>query len=186
MRNFAADSRYNNKPLWMTEYCRLSDAPDFGQAVNLAWHIHNFLVEMKASAYVHFPLFRAKSISQGGMVNFDNASSTYVFKDLYYFFKHYSFFTDPGWSLVGATSSSGNLRVTAFKDPGGHKLTVVILNKSKATESFPLTVDGFAPVSAQVWRSSATEHWVSQGTYSVGDSLDVPPLSIVTIAFADS
>ena len=27
MRNFAADSRYNNKPLWMTEYCRLSDAP---------------------------------------------------------------------------------------------------------------------------------------------------------------
>jgi O-glycosyl hydrolase len=186
MRNFAADSRYNKKPLWMTEYCRLSDEPDFGQAVNLAWHIHNFLIEMKASAYVHFPLFRAASISKGGMVNFNAASNTYAFRDLYYFFKHYSFFTDPGWSVVGATSTSGNLRVTAFKDPSGHKLTVVVLNKSNVIEAFPVVVDGFVPVSAEVWRSSATEHWVSQGSYAPGDAVSLPPLSIVTLAFADS
>jgi O-glycosyl hydrolase len=186
MRNFAADSRYNNKPLWMTEYCRLSEGTTFDQAVKLAWHIHNFLVEMKASAYVHFPLFRAASISTGGMVNFDQATNTYEFRDLYYFFKHYSYFTDPGWSVVGATNNSGNLRVTAFKDPDGHKLTVVILNKSGATETFPLTVNGFAPVSSQVWRSSETEHWGSQGTYAPGEQLSLPPLSIVTITFADS
>jgi len=186
MRNFAADSRYNNKPLWMTEYCRLSDSPDFGQAIALAWHIHNFLVEMKASAYVHFPLFRAASISVGGMVNFDASSNTYAVRDLYYFLKHYSYFTDPGWSIVGATNNSGNLRITAFKDPDGHKLTVVILNKSDTTETFPLTVDGFTPASAQVFRSSATEHWISQGSYAPGEPMSLPPLSIVTIVFSDS
>ena len=186
MHSFASDSRYNDKPLWMTEYCRLSDEPDFGQAVMLAGHIHNFLVEMKASAYVHFPLFRAASISPGGMINFDTAANTYVFRDLYYFFKHYSYFTDPGWSVVDATNNSGNLRVTAFKDPDGHRLTVVLLNKSSTMETFPLTVAGFAPASSQVFRSSATEQWAFQGTYAPGDELAVPPLSIVTIAFADS
>jgi glucuronoarabinoxylan endo-1,4-beta-xylanase len=186
MRNFAADSRYNNKPLWMTEYCRLSDTPTFDQAVNLAWHIHNFVVEMKASAYVHFPLFRAASISTGGMVNFDIATNTYVLRDLYYFFKHYSYFTDPGWSVVGATNNSGNLRITAFKDPDGHRLTVVILNKSNATETFPLMVQGFVPASSQVFRSSASEHWAAQAAYAPGEELSLPPLSIVTIAFADN
>jgi glucuronoarabinoxylan endo-1,4-beta-xylanase len=186
MRNFAADSRYNNKPVWMTEYCRLSDVPTFDHAVNLAWHIHNFLVEMRASAYVHFPLFRAASISPGGMVNFDPATNQYEFRDLYYFFKHYSYFTDPGWSVLGVANTSGNLRVTAFKDPDGHKLTVVILNKSSATETFPLTINGFVPASSQVFRSSATEHWASQGTYLPGEELVLPPKSIVTIALADS
>ena len=186
MRNFAADARYNDKPLWMTEYCRLSDDPTFDQAVNLAWHIHNFLIEMRASAYVHFPLFRSASISNGGMINFDTATNTYVFRDLYYFFKHYSYFTDPGWSVVGATNNSGNLRVTAFKDPAGRALTVVILNKSNSTETFPLKVIGFVPVSSRVFRSSATEHWAAQPAISPDEDLSVPPLSIVTIAFADS
>jgi glucuronoarabinoxylan endo-1,4-beta-xylanase len=186
MRDFAADPRYNDRPLWMTEYCRLSDGTTFDQAVKLAWHIHNFLVTMKASAYVHFPLFRAASISTGGMVNFDGATDTYELRDLYYFFKHYSYFTDPGWSLVGATKNAESLRVTAFKDPDGHKLTVVILNKSGGTETFPLTVEGFVPASSQVFLSSAEEHWASQGSYTPGEELSVPPLSIVTIAFSDS
>lgn len=186
MRDFAADPRYNDKPLWMTEYCRLDQDPIFDHAVKLAWHIHNFLVEMKASVYVHFPLFRAASISHGGMVNFDQATNLYEVRDLYYFFKHYTYFTDPGWALVGATNNSGNLRVTAFKDPAGHGLTVVILNKSNATETFPLTVSGFVPVSSQVFLSSAVEHWAFQGAYTPGEDLSVPPMSIVTIAFADS
>jgi hypothetical protein len=49
-----------------------------------------------------------------------------------------------------------------------------------------LTVNGFTPVSSQVFRSSETEHWGSQGTYTPGEQLSLPPLSIVTIAFADS
>jgi uncharacterized lipoprotein YbaY len=63
---------------------------------------------------------------------------------------------------------------------------VVILNKSNATETFPLTVNGFVPASAQVFRSSATEHWAAQGAYVAGEELSLPPLSIVTIALADS
>ncbi|MBN2576401.1 MAG: hypothetical protein JXP73_17700 [Deltaproteobacteria bacterium] len=185
MRDFAGDSRYNDKPLWMTEYCRLDQDPIFDHAVELAWHIHNFLVEMKATVYVHFPLFRAAGISNGGMVNVDPATGRYELRDLYYFFKHYAYFTDPGWSLVGVANNSGNLRVTAFKDPAGHALTVVILNKSNATETFPLTVNGFAPASSQVFLSSATEHWALRGAYAPGEELSLPPMSIVTIAFVD-
>jgi O-glycosyl hydrolase len=186
MRSFTGDSRYNDKPLFMTEYIRLSQDPTFDHAIKLAWHIHNFLTEMKVSAYIHWSLFRSVTSSNGGLINFDAAANTYAYRDLYYFLKHYSYFTDPGWSVVGATNNSGNLRVTAFKDPDGHKLTVVILNKSGATETFPLTISGFVPASSQVWRSSATEHWASQGTYAPGEQLSLPPLSIVTLAFADT
>ena len=185
MRNFAADPRYNDKPSFMTEYIRLNQEPTFDHAIKLAWHIHNFLVEMKVSAYIHWTLFRSASISNGSMISFDEAANTYVIRDLCYFFKHYSYFTDPGWSVVAAVNNSDNLRVTAFKDPDGHKLTVVILNKSDVTEAFPLRIFGFAPTSSQVFRSSATEHWAAQGIYAPGEQLTLPPLSIVTIAFAD-
>jgi len=49
-----------------------------------------------------------------------------------------------------------------------------------------LTVNGFTPERSQVFRSSATEHWASEGAYAPGEQLSLPPLSIVTIAFADS
>lgn len=186
MRAFAADSRYGDKPLFMTEYIRLNQDPTFEHAIKLAWHIHNFLVEMKVSAYIHWSLFRSATNSTGGLVNFDPTANTYAYRDLYHFYKHYSYFTDPGWSVVGVTNNSGNLRITAFKDPDGHKLTVVILNKSEVTETFPLTISGFAPMSSQVFRSSATEHWAPQETYAPGALLTLPPLSIVTIAFLDS
>jgi O-glycosyl hydrolase len=163
-RDFAADARYTGRPLFMTECIRLSLEPTFDHAVKLAWHIQNFLVEMRVSAHVHWTLFRSASISSGGMINFDEATHAYAIRDLYYFFKHYSYFTDPGWSLVAATNNSGNLRITAFKDPDGHELTVVILSKSADTETFPLMVNGFVPVTSQVFRSSATEHWAPQGT----------------------
>jgi O-glycosyl hydrolase len=185
MRSFVADARYNDKPRFMTEYIRLSQDPTFDHAVKLAWHVHDFVVEMQVAAYVHWSLFRSAANSTGGLVNFDPAAGTYAFRDMYFFLKHYSYFTDPGWQVVSASNNSDNLRVTAFKDPDGHRLTVVILNKSSDTETFPLTLTGFLPASAQVFRSSATEHWAPQEPFVPGADMSVPPLSIVTLAFAD-
>jgi hypothetical protein len=69
--------------------------------------------------------------------------------------------------------------MSAFKNPDSNQLTVVILNKSDSNESLTLTLNDFSPSSSEVYRSSATENWVYQGTYS--SSVTAPAKSITTI-----
>jgi glucuronoarabinoxylan endo-1,4-beta-xylanase len=189
MHNFVANYASHGEKLFMTEFAR-GQTPTFDSAVKLAWQIHNFLVEMKVCAYFHWTFFRvnADGKTTGGMINVNPNTGTYEIRDTYYFFKHYTAFTDPGWYVINALNNSDNLRVTAFKGPTGKKLTVVILNKSNKTETFPLTVDGYtidADTISVVYRSSATEHWLSLGAYDREKDLTIPPLSIVTIAFTN-
>ncbi|MBN2353668.1 MAG: hypothetical protein JXD23_13935 [Spirochaetales bacterium] len=181
MEDYAADARYNDKPLFMTEYERLEKMPTFDHAVKLAWHIHNFLVKMKAASYFYWALFRASTFS--GMVDFTGTPNAYRVSDLYWFFKHYSYFTEPGWSVVEAVADSDKLRITAFKNPAGDRLTVVMLNISDCEESVPLVLSGFTPVSSEIYRSSSTEHWVKAGTYEAGRKITLPSLSIATVRF---
>jgi O-glycosyl hydrolase len=186
MRNWASDSRYNNKPLFMTEYVRLNATPNFDHAVKLAWHIHNFLVEMKVSAYFHWTLFRTSTASTGGMINFNQANGTYELRDLYYFFKAYSYFTDPGWQVVPMSCDRDQLRVTAFRSPASvspAQLVVVLLNKSVDNVDFTLRLTNFTAASSEAYRSSASEHWASLGSVTPGAVIALPPLSITTVRF---
>jgi hypothetical protein len=106
----------------------------------------------------------------------------YSVRDIYWFFKHYAYFTDPGWYVVNASldgTGSDNLRMTAFKSPDSNQLTVVILNKSATSTDVMLTLNGFTPCSSEIYRSSETENWLYLGPYS--PSLTLPAYSITTI-----
>jgi hypothetical protein len=106
----------------------------------------------------------------------------YIVRDLYWFFKAYSYFTAPGWYRVDASTSlgpEGDLRMTAFKNPDSNQLTVVILNISTNGIDLMLTLDGFLSSSSAIYRSSATENWVYLGPY--GPALTLPAQSITTI-----
>jgi hypothetical protein len=88
------------------------------------------------------------------MINLPSSSS-YTIQDLYWFFKHYAYFTDPNWYRVDATPSpSSDLRMTAFKSPDSNQLTIVILNKSANAADLTLTLNGFLPCSSEIYRSS--------------------------------
>jgi O-glycosyl hydrolase len=180
-------NNYGYKPLFMTEYTA-DGTPTFTHALLLAQHIYNCLVYEGVTSYYHWSLFRNGGYTDGGMINLIPGGG-YEVRDLYWFFKHYAYFTDPGWYRVGTSTSSSNLRMTAFKDPDDSRLTIVILNKSTSSESLTLTINGFPPsdsvVLSDVYRSSQTEHWSYIGTFNPSQSLSLPAQSITTISLAN-
>jgi glucuronoarabinoxylan endo-1,4-beta-xylanase len=169
---------YGYKPLFQTEFGG-GDPPTVEDAIFLAQLIHNCLVYEGVTSYFQWTSFRA-SYTTGGMINLKSGGPE--IRDLYWFFKAYSYFTDPNWYLLDATPSpSTNLRMTAFKNPDNSKLTVVILNKSGSAETLSLTLNGCAYISSEIYRSSSAEHWVYLGEFS--NPIVLPAYSITTISF---
>jgi hypothetical protein len=148
-------------------------------AWTFAWHIYNCLYYERVTSYYNWTLFRGWGT--GGIVTLDS-SSTYIIRPQYWFLKAYTHFTDPGWYVLGTSvtgSGYDNLRMSAFKDPNNHQLTVVILNKSASDTNLTLTLNGFSPTSSEVYQSKETDYWRSLGAFS--GSLTLPAYSITTI-----
>jgi C1A family cysteine protease/alpha-tubulin suppressor-like RCC1 family protein/O-glycosyl hydrolase len=180
MKNFAA--LYGYKPLFQTEYERLdSPGDDFAAAMNMALHMYNSLVYEKVCSYFHWTLFWGDA---GGLVTVFNpwTNPTYTINPTYYTFKHYAKFTDAGWSVVGSSAVSDDIRITAFKNPASTELTVVIVNKSNNTEEVMLTLNGFSLLNSEIYRSSQTEQWRYLGIFNPLQQLICPGKSITTIS----
>ncbi|MBN2019610.1 MAG: hypothetical protein JW749_05235 [Sedimentisphaerales bacterium] len=175
-----ADS-YGFKPLFQTEY-GASGTPTFAHALLLAQHIHNSLVYEGVSSYYHWTLFRNGSYTTGGMVNLTPGGG-YIVRDLYWFFKHYAYFTDPNWYRISASTSSSNLLMTAFKNPDCNELTIVVLNRATGSNTLKMTLNNFSPDlnDTEVYRSSSTEHWSYTGEFNPSETLTLPAQSITTI-----
>jgi glucuronoarabinoxylan endo-1,4-beta-xylanase len=183
MQNYANNyvPSHGNKPLFQTEYGQSGDPPTFNDAVLMAQHIHNCIVYEGVTSYYQWTSFRNGGYTTGGMINL-TPSGGYIIRDLYWFFKAYAYFTDPGWYVtntsLGETGAS-DLRMSAFRNSGGDQLTVVVLNKSANRYSLKLRLNGFARSNSEVYRSSETENWLYIGMY--GSSLALPGNSITTI-----
>jgi glucuronoarabinoxylan endo-1,4-beta-xylanase len=174
------DNYYGDKPLMQTEFSKggTGDVTTFTEAMNLACLMHNSLVFENVSAYLYWELFWQ---SPKGLVSFPSWG-TYRINPIYYAFKHYAAFTNPGWYRVEASTalgSLGDLCISAFKNPDNNQLTIVIINKSTTSIDLMLTLKGFLPSSSEVYRSSQTESWVYLGPYS--PSLELPAYSFTTI-----
>jgi glucuronoarabinoxylan endo-1,4-beta-xylanase len=171
---------YGYKPLFQTEYGQSGDPPTFDDAVLMARHIHNCLVYEGVTSYFQWTSFRA-SYTTGGMINLKSGGPE--IRDLYWFFKHYAYFTDPNWYRVGATPSpSSNIRMTAFKSPDGNQLTVVIINLAYYNINLTLNLNGFPLDNSEIYRSSETEHWAYIGPFYEAGLLMLPARSITTIS----
>jgi len=178
MTNYAAN--YGYKPLFMTEFIA-DGTPTFDHALKLVQHIYNSLVYEKVTSYYHWSMIRAQP-STGGAINL--SSSSYEIRDLYWFLKHYAYFTDPGWYRIGSSTDSSSLRLIAFKNPENDQLTIVIINISSGTVSLNLAINNFSPVDSEVYRSSSTEHWLYLGAFVPSQALSLPANSITTIALS--
>jgi glucuronoarabinoxylan endo-1,4-beta-xylanase len=175
---------YGYKPLHMTEYVKLNTTPNFDMAWKFAWHIYNCLYYLHTTSYFNWTLFRGPNMAGGGIVTLTTGAD-YTIRPQYWFLKAYTHFTGPGWYVVNTSIDSGDLRMSAFKNPDGDRLTVVILNKSASSTSLTsLNLNGFTPANSEVYRSSETEKWVYLGPYSL--PLTLPAYSITTIAFFPS
>ena len=110
-------STYQGKPIFQTEY-------DRGDWFNTVWLMNNCLVYGNVSAYLWWELVWGS----GGnpLIEIDN--DTYTISKYYWAFRQYSKFISSDWKRVTADVDTSVLRVSAFINPDGNKLTIVVLN----------------------------------------------------------
>jgi glucuronoarabinoxylan endo-1,4-beta-xylanase len=182
MNSFIAT--YNDKPRFQTEFAKdnevtLTFATD---AMNLAKLMHNSLTVENVSSYMYWELFWA---APKGLVSFQSyGNSSFSINPVYYAFKHFSAFTDPGWQRVGTTIGNTNIRTSAFISPDGKKLSIILINTSTSSNiavNFS-SLTGFTPAGGYVYRSSATEFCKNIGTFNLNEYVLLPKTSITTIA----
>jgi hypothetical protein len=110
----------------------------------------------------------------------------YTINHIYYAFKQYSAFTDPGWHRVKASTDSTGLRISAFKNEDGTELTVVIINVSDIDIDLTLSLGGFTTDSSGIYRTSETEHTKYSGTFDQSQPLALRSETITTISLTGS
>lgn len=177
--------RATSLPVFQTEFS--AETPD-GGAFETAWLIHNSLTQADAVAYVYWDLiWNWQGTSEGGLVALEfpdearwQSERGYKIRGPYYSVRHFAKFTDPGWSRVGATTSSDSLRVSAFVSADEDALTVVMLNVGNTRRDVHLNtgLEGFAQVAYQ---STDSASWQTL-TLTEVDTLLLPARSVTTVA----
>jgi len=98
----------------------------------------------------------------------------------YYVSKQFYRYIRPGAVRVGATSTNGNVFVSAFEHAGAGTHTIVLANASTSAQS--VTVGGAGlPASFTIYRTSASENAVNAGEFATGTTLSLPARSITTL-----
>jgi O-glycosyl hydrolase len=168
------------KPIIQTEV----QADGFETAV-LAHHV---LVVEGAAAYVQAALTGPTTGPYTNPEALLGISATdFTLLEPYSALRHYASHTDPGWVRVDATvSNRPNMLVSAWLSPSGDALTVVIVNQGLREHPIALTVDkSFA--TSQVMRTvfDGTERFANLGSLPAEGIVNIPPRSVVTVAYSN-
>ena len=111
--------------------------------------------------------------------------NTYTISKYYWAIRQYSKYIDSGYTRVTATVDADSLRISAFTDPDGKKLTVVVLNIGSQTQSMDFDMQNFSVESGIVFRTSDTESGDTvSNSYDGKAALDFPARSITTLSFS--
>jgi len=170
-------SKGAGKELWMTEvYVPNSDANSankWPEALDVAQHVHNAMVEAEFQMYTwwyirrsYSPLLEDGTISKRGWM-----------------MAHFSKFVRPGYVRVDATKTpETNVYVSAYK--GTNKVVIVAVNKKTSTSSMDFTINGATVSNVESWRTSSSENMVkAAGTIAVSNgkfSATLPAQSVTT------
>jgi len=169
-------TNYSGKPIWMTEY-------DRGDWFNTAWLINNCIVAGNVSAYLWWELVWGS----GGKPLIEMQSTSYTISKYYWAIKHFSKFISAGWERVTAESDSDNIKTSAFINPAGNKLTVIVINTGSKTQTKNLNILDFKPDNGIVFRTTDNLNYtVIDSSFNNIQPLDYPARSITTISFSGS
>ncbi len=179
------NNNYGDKPLFQTEFFKHIDPPqtyNHTDAMNLAILMHNCLTVEEISAYLYWELFW---VSPKGLVTVDGSS--YNINPVYYAFKHYAAFTDPGWQRVDASTNSPYLRISAFICPYNQRLSAVIINTYPYGDiNLDLSFTGFTIADGDVYRTTQTQNCVLAGSYDGTGPVTLRAQSITTLELFDT
>jgi hypothetical protein len=143
--------------------------------------MQNCLVYGNVSAYLWWELVWGS----GGKPLIEMQYNTYTISKYYWAFRQYSKYIDSGYKRVTASVNADSLRISAFTNPDGKKLTVVVLNIGSQTQSMDFDIQDFSVDSGMVIRTSETESGEAIRTgYDGKSALDFPARSITTLSFS--
>jgi glucuronoarabinoxylan endo-1,4-beta-xylanase len=183
MESVATEAAAMGKPIFMTEF-----APNAPTLFDTAWLIHDSLVTEGVAAYFYWDLIWAPPAAgkpPSGLVTIASgaATSSYTINDIYYAVKHFSKWTDPGWTRVEATSDDSLVNVSAFQSPDGASLTVIILNGDTADETVTIDPGSFAFSTTDAFRTSGTTERTAEMPLGAGGTIVIPSKGIATVTF---
>lgn len=177
----AIANSYSDKPIFQTEY-------DYGGWFNTAWLMHDCLVHGNNSGYLYWAL--AWPSSGNGLVTLENPGNPgswttddgYILTQTYWAFRQFSKYIYAGWKRVTTNVDNTNLRISAYVNPEGDMLTVVVINVGEADEELSLNVSYFDITDGDIIRTSEIEQGEIVGSYDGSGVLDVPGRSITTLS----
>ena len=153
------DQKGAGKERWMTEVYTDSttDANSWPNALDVAYSIHNSMVEAQFNAYVTWYIRRSY-----GMLTENGAVSKRG-----YAMSQYAKFVRPGSVRVDATKNPAtNVYVSAYKS--GQNMVVVVVNRNTSAQSVTLSINGGTVQSLTKYTTSGSKSVANDGT--VGNS----------------
>ena len=167
-------NEYNDRPRIMTEY---SDAMDWfttGRFIN-----YN-MIYAGAASYIYWELMWDGSGTP--MIAVD-AAGNYEVTPFYYLIKHFSKFIDAGYKRVEATSTKSFLETSAYINPAGNKMTVLIINSSTNPTDLDLDFLGINVSNMKTYQSieNDTDLFVERTNLNPLEALNIPSKSITTV-----
>ncbi len=166
----------SGKDLWMTEVyvpnSEANSADRWPEALDVAQHMHNAMVEADFQAYVWWYIRR----SYGPMKEDGNISKRG------YMMAHFSKFVRPGYVRVDATKNPNtNVYVSAYK--GDNKVVIVAINKATSAVSQKFNIQAGKPTQVSSWVTDGSRNMAAGAPVSVsGDSFtaQLPAQSVTT------
>ncbi|MBL7781194.1 MAG: glycoside hydrolase family 30 protein [Saprospiraceae bacterium] len=144
---------YPDKNIFFTEGCAESFDPKRYNAWSLGEEYGRSMINDFNNGMVGFTDWNILLDENGGPnhaknfcfapVHGDLRTGQLIYTNAYYYIGHFSKFIDPGARRISATASRSQLLTTAFRNPDG-KTVVVVMNQSDAATPFYLWVNGDA------------------------------------------
>jgi glucuronoarabinoxylan endo-1,4-beta-xylanase len=167
-----------DKPIFQTEM--------IAEGLATALLIHQVTAVENASAYIKQTLVGSATGPLNPLASIV-LGQPFQLREQYFAMQHYALHTDPGWTRVGATSTVGDLLVTAWLSPEEDALTVVLVNSGGVSLDVRLAVPSEFTSNSEVTRTvfGARERAAVLGSLSAQGVLTIPASAIVTVAFTE-
>ncbi len=165
-------NNYGNKPCIMTEYSNFS-------WLKTAQFIINNLNEANASGYLYW-LMAWDAANAQSMIGINNAGG-YIVTPFYYVMKHFAKNVDKGYDRINATCSSSSVNLSAFANPAGTSITVVIVNPLQSASNVDFKVKNKTIKTVSAVQSVEGSLYKDLGSIASDKSITLRPSSVSTV-----
>ena len=154
---------------------------------NLNWFstavfIQNTLIHANTSAYIYWKLVWAEPAAgspNAGMISVTN-NGQYTVTPFFYLIKHFSKNIDAGYRRISAATSESGLSVSAFINPDGNKVTMIVINGSTSAKKIDFEIPGKTISDLSVVQSKEGDYYKIVDS-DVAQSVILPSQTVTTI-----